>query len=152
MLIDAAPTVGSGGTKTAPEAGARSGPAGVHASYAATPEAVAQLRACAAAFAAAAGAGERVLEDVRLAVSEAATNVVQHAYRFAPGEIRLAARVREDAIELSIADDGGGFGSREDVGGLGLGIPVMNDCADELTLERASGGGCVVRMRFDLAR
>src|SRR6059058_2983966 len=50
-------------------------------SFPACPESVAQARHLVSGFAAAAGASERRIEDIRLASSEALTNAVRHAYR-----------------------------------------------------------------------
>jgi anti-sigma regulatory factor (Ser/Thr protein kinase) len=58
-------------------------------SYPAVPDSVTHARRTVAAFAAAAGlTGER-LDSVRLAVSEATSNVVLHAYRDWPGAIQV---------------------------------------------------------------
>src|SRR5206468_739147 len=60
---------------------------------AAVPEAVAALRAMIGEFATRVGLAQSTIDNVKLAVSEAATNVVVHAYRGAcePGPIHLEA-------------------------------------------------------------
>jgi serine/threonine-protein kinase RsbW/stage II sporulation protein AB (anti-sigma F factor) len=64
--------------------------------------------------------------DARLAVSEAATNAVIHAYRERPGQLRLHASVERGELKLVIADDGDGLLPRTDSPGLGLGLPIMS--------------------------
>ena len=64
------------------------------------------------------------LGDVDLAVTEAATNVVVHAYRDraagdAPGVLRLAVRLEDGFLHVSVADDGVGLSPRHDSPGLG---------------------------------
>ena len=62
-----------------------------------------------------------------LAVTEACTNVVQHAYRDAGGadQIEVAAERSHDVVTISVRDHGGGFAPRIDSPGLGLGLPVI---------------------------
>ena len=68
-----------------------------------------------------------VVEDISLAVSEAATNVVLHAYvgDSEPGPLVLSARVMDDRVHVVIRDHGRGMTPRPDSPGLGLGLPLM---------------------------
>jgi anti-sigma regulatory factor (Ser/Thr protein kinase) len=93
--------------------------------------------------------------DVDLAVTEAATNVVVHAYRdrpsgAAPGVLRVAARVEDLALHVNVADDGVGPSPRLDSPGLGLGLGIIARLADVLQIEQANPGTRVT-MRFRLA-
>lgn len=119
-------------------------------SYEAEPPSVARARAELADFAAQAGASEPLLDGVRLAVSEAVTNAVCHAYPLDPGEIRVRASVGDEALEVVVSDDGRGVHSGEDGGGLGLGLAVIYEVSDEMTLAPRADGGTEVRMRFSL--
>jgi serine/threonine-protein kinase RsbW len=89
---------------------------------------------------------------VRLAVSEAATNVVVHAYRDAPkaGEIELAASLAGGELWVIVADSGSGLRARRDSPGLGLGLGLIAGVADGIDLVQRAGGGLELRMRFGL--
>jgi anti-sigma regulatory factor (Ser/Thr protein kinase) len=117
----------------------------------ATPASVPWARRLVGDFAAAAGLSGQRLEDVRLAISEAATNVVAYAYDGRPGELHLIAAVVGGELWLVIADDGHGMRARpSETRGLGLGLGLMAQLSDALTILARSSGGVEVRMRFDL--
>jgi serine/threonine-protein kinase RsbW len=103
-------------------------------------------------FAAAQGASEKRLVDIRLAVSEALTNVVVHAYDGAPGSIQVTAGVASGELSVLIADDGRGMGASGQGDGLGLGLTLISRVSDEFELAARSGSGTELRIRFDLAR
>jgi anti-sigma regulatory factor (Ser/Thr protein kinase) len=119
--------------------------------YEADPESVGRARAEVASFASLMGASETLVDGLRLAVSEAVTNAVRHAYPLDPGEIRVCALVGHDALEVVVSDDG--CGVRHDGGddsGLGLGLALICEVSDQMTLAPRSAGGTDVRMRFSL--
>ena len=65
---------------------------------------------------------------VALAVSEAVTNAIVHAYvgRPEPGEIEVVAqRAADDRLEILVCDDGRGMLPRPDSPGVGLGLPLV---------------------------
>jgi anti-sigma regulatory factor (Ser/Thr protein kinase) len=103
-------------------------------------------------FAAAQGASEERLVDIKLAVSEALTNVVVHAYDGAPGSIQVTAGVASGELSVLIADDGRGMGASGQGDGLGLGLTLISKVSDQFELAARSGGGTELRIRFDLAR
>lgn len=119
--------------------------------YRAVPESVAAARAMVADFATQVGAPPSTVAAVRLAVSEAATNVVIHAYRDsgAPGLIHVEVAVAAGELRVSIADTGPGLRPRQDSPGLGLGVAIIAELADEIELLQGSTGLRVV-MRFVL--
>lgn len=49
------------------------------------------------------------IEDVKVAISEATSNVVEHAYRNDEGEMTLGFGVYDDRLEIMVADHGGSF-------------------------------------------
>jgi serine/threonine-protein kinase RsbW len=116
----------------------------------ALPESVPALRAAVADFVSAAGVGEPYVDAVKLAVSEAVTNVVMHAYVEAdePGAVRVVTCLREGEIEVVVSDDGHGMMPRLDSPGLGVGLPFIADTADTLDIASGEGGGTVLRMSF----
>lgn len=104
------------------------------------------------AFAAGAGAQQEQIDAVRLASSEALTNVVIHAYRDEPGLIYVSAAIVSRDLWVLIGDDGCGMQPRADRPGLGLGLGLIAQLSDEFTLAARAAGGTEVRMRFDLVR
>src|SRR4051794_9511480 len=120
----------------------------------ASPDSVGRMRRVVADFARRHGACERSLESVNLAVSEALTNVVVHAYRNAdvPGPLLVVAAVRDRALIVTVADEGCGMTPRDDSPGLGLGLALMSRLADTFEVTpRVARAGIVLRMGFALA-
>lgn len=116
----------------------------------AEPEAVALARQALREFADAAGAPQEQVDAVRLAGSEAVTNAVVHAYRGEPGEIHLTAAIVSNELWVLIADDGCGMEPRTDRPGLGLGLGLIAQVADELAIAPRASGGTELRMRFSI--
>ena len=90
-------------------------------------------------------AGDR-LDDVRLAVSEAVTNAVQHGRR-AGGGVSVKASVSRGELRVWITDSGGGIRPRADSPGLGLGLPIIASVTDQLDIA-SDGGTTTVEMMF----
>jgi serine/threonine-protein kinase RsbW len=119
--------------------------------YPAVPDSVAHARTALTAFAQEAGADQRQLESVRLATSEAVTNAVMHAYaQGQTGAVHVSASYVEDELWLLVADTGGGLRPRTDSPGLGLGLALIAQLADEFQIVSRGSGGTEVRMRFTL--
>jgi len=95
-----------------------------------------------------------VVEDIGLAVSEAATNAVLHAYvgERSPGPLLLSARLMDDTVYVVVRDHGRGMTPRPDSPGLGLGLPLMTRLADAVQISTHPEGGTEVRMTFTVAR
>jgi serine/threonine-protein kinase RsbW len=93
---------------------------------------------------------EELVEDIGLAVSEAATNAVLHAYvgDSEPGPLLLSARLMDDRVHVVIRDHGRGMTPRPDSPGLGLGLPLMTRLADAVQISTHPNGGTEVRMTF----
>jgi anti-sigma regulatory factor (Ser/Thr protein kinase) len=121
-------------------------------SYPASADSIPRARIALGAFAAEAGASAEKQEQVRLVVSEAVTNVVQHAYDEASGDVHVTAIVVSGELWILVADDGRGLCAGSDSPGLGLGLAWMAQFSDGMTLVARSGGGVEVRLRFDLRR
>ena len=115
-------------------------------------EEVGVARNAVAGFAKDAGATLNAVEAVRLAVSEALTNVVHHAYVGArPGPMVVEAWIGDGALLVLICDEGSGMRPRPDTPGLGLGLPLIAQLADDFRIEdRREGAGTKVSMRFSL--
>jgi anti-sigma regulatory factor (Ser/Thr protein kinase) len=116
----------------------------------AVPDSVAALRNAVAEFATKVGVSLPIIERVKLAVSEAATNAVVHAYQDAsePGLIQLEAALAAGELRVSVADTGPGLRPRPDSPGLGLGLALIGQLADNFELLQGGNGGLRVLMRF----
>jgi len=119
----------------------------------ARPENVAVIRHVLGAFAEALRLPDSLVEDLRLAVTEACTNVVRHAYApGSPGPVEISLRPDEDVVKVVVADRGRGVGTSADATGPGLGLPLIAAIADTVDLEPVAGGGCRVAMTFSRHR
>jgi serine/threonine-protein kinase RsbW len=99
------------------------------------------------------GASEPVCAAVALAVTEACTNVVLHAYadRDAPGDLEVRACLAAGALIVEVADEGRGLGPPLGDAGLRFGLLLMAQLADVLEIRSdRERRGVVVRMRFSL--
>jgi len=122
----------------------------LHQSMDAVPAAVPTLRGAIAGFLGEAGVGEPVLTSAKLAVSEAVTNAVMHAYVDAPrpGAVSVDATLDGDSLLVEVSDDGSGMTPRLDSPGLGVGLPLIAGTADSLDIDNSPRGGTVLRMSF----
>ena len=117
-------------------------------SFLATPEAGYVLRSEMAAIARECGLSDQRVGDVKLAVSEAVSNVVRHAYDGqAPGQVVATADVDGGTLRIVIADTGRGLAPRSDSPGLGLGLPLMAHLADTIDVVR-NDPGTEIHMTF----
>jgi anti-sigma regulatory factor (Ser/Thr protein kinase) len=113
----------------------------------ARPENVAVVRHVLGAFAEALSLPPELIEDMRLAMTEACTNVVRHAYE-GDGPLEVIIRPAGDRLELIVSDHGAGMGPSADLAGPGLGLPMIAALADTLELEHAPRRGSRVSMSF----
>jgi serine/threonine-protein kinase RsbW len=114
----------------------------------ARPENVAVVRHVLGALAEALDLPRAVTEDIRLAVTEACTNVVRHAYAGDSGAIDVAVRPKGAELEVTVADAGRGIGPSPDTGGPGLGLPLIAALSDSLEIEGSKGAGSRLIMSF----
>lgn len=118
--------------------------------FAAAPAIVSQARHAVAIFARSCGASDATVNAMILAVSEAATNAVIHAFvDRAPGRISILAEAAEGSLLIRVTDDGGGITPRTDSPGLGLGLSLMASMSSSCSLRPGAAGiGTDVRMQF----
>jgi anti-sigma regulatory factor (Ser/Thr protein kinase) len=116
----------------------------------ARPENVAVIRHVLGAFAEALHLPEALVEDVRLAVTEACTNVVRHAYDGGtdPGPLEIVIRPHGDALDVIVSDRGRGIGPSPDTLGPGLGLPLIAAIVDRLEIQHAPSAGSRLAMSF----
>jgi serine/threonine-protein kinase RsbW len=120
--------------------------------YPAISDAVPRARAAVADFARQAGMQRNRIEGLRLAVSEAVTNVVRHAYPTGSGMVGVTAGRAGDELWVLISDEGRGHQSPSPNPGLGFGLGIIAHECDGLVVTERSHGGTEVRMRFTLRR
>ena len=94
-----------------------------------------------------------VLGDMKLALTEACTNSVRHAYEGGNGVVEILYELHPDRLVVEVADEGEGFeppsDASADAGDLsegGLGIAIIQALADDLEIGPREGGGS--RLRF----
>jgi anti-sigma regulatory factor (Ser/Thr protein kinase) len=96
---------------------------------------------------------ERITASIRVAVNEACTNVVAHAYpgRARPGILELDAAVAGDVMRVVVRDHGIGLAHHEGSPGARLGLPLMSALTRRLEIRRRDAPGTTeVVMEFDL--
>src|SRR4051794_41974832 len=93
---------------------------------------------------------DQTLSDIKLAVTEACTNVVVHAYPNSEGPMGLRASVDDGVLRVVVVDEGRGILPRADSPGLGLGLPLIATLAESLELGTGANEETEVRMSFRL--
>lgn len=95
---------------------------------------------------------DQALSDIRLAVTEACTNVVVHAYPDGEGPLHVSALLDEGRLTVLVRDEGRGIVPRADSPGLGLGLPLIATLTEALELGKDHDEHTEVRMVFRLGR
>ncbi len=100
------------------------------------------------------------IEDIKISISEACTNAIQHAYPTPENQhptINIDTYIHPKKLEVIVSDGGIGFnlktlGSQEqkeksqEKFGLGLGLTFIKSLMDETTFESTPGKGTRIRM------
>lgn len=101
------------------------------------------------------------IEDIKVAVSEACTNAIQHAYGATPNGdeiIEIKAYIEGGSLEIIVKDFGQGFDlsilgtsfqkkqSQEKMG-LGLGLTFIKSLMDDTDFSSKIGEGTVIQMK-----
>ena len=95
------------------------------------------------------GVDQRVVDDVRLCVSEAVTNAVRHAYNADVGTVDVTVVDREPGIVVVVRDFGSGVMSApRSNGSRGFGVAIIGAMTDDCALSSVSGAGTKVSMAF----
>ena len=102
-------------------------------------------------FAARHGASRSAQTDIALAVSEALSNAVLHAFVRRPaGTMSIFAVAAVDALFVRIVDDGCGMHPRTDSPGMGLGLSLITRLSSSLEVRAGPrGAGTELRVSFD---
>ena len=102
------------------------------------------------------GFSDDAVADLKLALTEACSNSVRHAYDHDDGQVHLAFTLHDDRVIIQIRDEGAGF--HEDdadcpdcravpeitLGEGGMGISIIRAVVDEFSLEWPPEGGTML--------
>ena len=97
---------------------------------------------------------DEALHDLKLALTEACTNSVKHAYgEDGAGSVDIVYELLADRLAVEVGDAGTGFDPEADHPGMddeleegGLGIEIIRALTDEVEIGEREGGGS--RLRF----
>ncbi len=108
------------------------------------PKMIQIARLACAGFASQLGLGLDEIEDIKLAVSEACTNVLQHAYQEPMAHtFTVRCRVEEQGLVVEVVDQGKGLPPDRTTS---LGTMIMTSVMDDVRFLPGERGGTVVRM------
>jgi serine/threonine-protein kinase RsbW len=102
---------------------------------------------------------DETLADLKLALTEACSNSVRHAYPEGEGLVEILYDLRPERLVIEVSDNGEGFDhlprepvDAEELSEGGLGIAIIQAIADEFEiLSRADGSGSRLRFAKKLA-
>ena len=93
-----------------------------------------------------------MLADVKVALTEACSNSIRHAYAEGrSGAVDIRYELNGEKLSVEVADEGGGFdldarsGDGDELDEGGLGIAIIRALTDELAIESHENGS---RLRF----
>lgn len=91
--------------------------------------------------------------DLKLAVTEACSNVVRHAYPDRIGDVRLRVAFEETVLTVEVSDDGTGVdasrlgaGEPDVLREHGMGLAIIRSVVDDVEIRSPPSGGTVVRL------
>lgn len=119
------------------------------------PEYVSIARLCLAGIGARLSLPLETIEELKVALAEACTNVVQHAYGPSDEDkdIRILFAFNEDSLTMIVEDTGRGFDPSKDLQpptpekDRGLGLFLIKALVDEVTIDSAPGKGTRIKMK-----
>ncbi len=96
---------------------------------------------------------QEALGDLKLALTEACTNSVRHAYANGDGVVEIVYELHADRLVVEVSDRGAGFEppaartpDGDELAEGGLGIAIIKALADEFEIAEGAEGGS--RLRF----
>lgn len=96
---------------------------------------------------------EETLADLKLALTEACSNSVRHAYAGeGGGHVEVAFHLGDGSIEIEVADEGKGFDPDQvSAAGAGfdecgLGMAIIRSLVDDVEVTEREGGGSRLRL------
>jgi serine/threonine-protein kinase RsbW len=130
----------------------------VRLKLASNPQSVVLVRQLLAGLAEVVGLSALELNELNTAVSEAANNVVLHAYDGGEGPLEVDVGCDRAGLSVAVRDRGRGMSPGQDpakawpTGGIGIGLPVIQALAREVEFKDVTGGGSEVLMQFATTR
>jgi len=115
-------------------------------SFPAIPESARLIRAALERFADAASLDADKRFAVEVAVGEAVTNAIEHAYGIGDGHVFVRAAESDGVLTVEVRDDGRWRAARNE--GRGRGVPIMRALSTSFDI-RSTDDGTTVRMSFD---
>ena len=97
---------------------------------------------------------QEVLGDLKLALTEACTNSVRHAYAGREGMVEILYELHDDKLVIEVVDEGEGFDppteastalAEDELSEGGLGIAFIEALADEFEIRERPQGGSFLR-------
>lgn len=103
------------------------------------------------------------IQDVKTAVSEAVTNAIIHGYQGKTGKVKMAAKLVQDMLEITVTDNGVGieniplamqplYTSKPEEERSGMGFSFMEAFMDTLRVESQVGKGTLIHMTKRIKR
>jgi serine/threonine-protein kinase RsbW len=117
------------------------------ARFPASPLSVRAIRGEITAIARQCGLEGQDLDDVALAVSEAATNAIIHGSAGDDPCVTVSVHLEQGELRITVCDEGDGIKPRTDSPGAGLGLPVIATIAKRLEI-LSGAAGTKIKMAF----
>jgi len=129
------------------DGGAVDGSRTVHLTFPAKPEYITLSRLALSGLSRVRPLPDATVADLKLALTEACSNSVRHAYSNGAGHVDISFSLEPDRLVIEVADDGRGFEApepiRDEDGELsegGLGIAIIRSIADEVEIGAGPDG------------
>jgi serine/threonine-protein kinase RsbW len=102
------------------------------------------------------GFSEDAVADLKLALTEACSNSVRHAYDHDDGQVHLGFTLHRDRVTIEIRDEGAGFHEDDEdcpecrgmpeikLSEGGMGISIIRAVVDDFDLRHPADGGTVL--------
>jgi len=117
------------------------------------PEYVGTVRMAIAHIAANAGFDIEAIDDIKVAVSEACTNIICHSHNHSDFTYDIIIEREEKSLVISVTDKGIGFETEDyiepipgETRGSGMGIFIVKALMDEVDIQSEVGVGTNIRM------
>jgi serine/threonine-protein kinase RsbW len=121
-------------------------------------EYVSTVRLAVSSLAAKSGFDIEAIEDIKVAVSEACSNILCHSNLGNEYIYRVECTLHDNKFEVSVTDDGIGFDTENyeepDPGclqGGGLGIYIIKALMDDVRVMSGDGAGTIIRMTKNIS-
>jgi len=117
------------------------------------PEYVGTIRMAIAHVAANVGFDIEAIDDIKVAVSEACTNIIRHSHNHSDFSYDVVVEREERSLAITVTDRGVGFETDEyvepvpgETRGSGMGIFIVRALMDEVDIQSEVGVGTNIRM------